>query len=366
MEKPRKSRIAPATLVVAMAVVLGLALASFGEVGDDDAPYREKLPDGTVDWYDGVIQANGSAPVLAGQPPAKAKLDAGRVALMKAQAAALRIAMRVPVDSERRLESYEALKVKVRGVVSGGRVISEEQKGKEVFVTLEVPLSGVKGLQAEVLPVYFPEEEKAQAPPPKKPAADGQKGQVGAQDKEPAAAAPAVEAPVSSVVLEASQAGAKPAIFPRIIDTEGNEVYSVKTVGRLNASQRPMARYTGKSVGPAHGWGTGLDGDYSLPLGMLTVGAPVWLAQAQQPARKRGGGDALVIRAESAKGSLKADIVVTKEDARRLREAEEKSKVLSESKVVVVLRSDVGGVEGRLVRPGRSGAGELAISIGVR
>ena len=73
-----------------------------------------------------------------------------RVALVKAQAAALRIAMRVPVDSERRLDSFEALRVKVKGVVSGGQVLSEEARGKDFALTLEVPLSGVKGLQAEV------------------------------------------------------------------------------------------------------------------------------------------------------------------------------------------------------------------------
>ena len=50
-----------------------------------------------------------------------------------------------------------------------------------------------------------------------------------------------------------------------------------------------------------------------------------------------------------------ADIVVTEETARRLREAEAASGVLSNAKVVVIVRPDVGGVESRRLPSGAPG-----------
>ena len=82
----------------------------------------------------------------------------------------------------------------------------------------------------------------------------------------------------------------------------------------------------------------------------LGIAAPLFqdlLAQQASPKRRRGGDNPLVIQGTEARGTLKADIVVTEESARKIRQAEASSKVLSEGKVIVVVRSDVGGVEGR-------------------
>ena len=84
----------------------------------------------------------------------------------------------------------------------------------------------------------------------------------------------------------------------------------------------------------------------NLPLALIAAGNPFLLAQGGAPARKRGG-ETLVVKASGTKGALRSDIVVTEETAKKLREAEGSSKVLSDAKVVVVVRSDVGGVEGR-------------------
>jgi hypothetical protein len=91
-----------------------------------------------------------------------------------------------------------------------------------------------------------------------------------------------------------------------------------------------------------------------LPLALI---APPWdlLAQREPTGRQRGGPQSLEVKAVSSSGKLKADIVVTEETARRLREAEAASGVLSNAKVVVIVRPDVGGVESRRLPSGAPG-----------
>jgi hypothetical protein len=336
-------------MVVLCGLVALLAVAQQGLY----TPYQERLTDGVVDWDEGWIQADAVVPLGEGVPPQQAVVQAQRVAMIKAQAAALRIAMRVPVDSERRLESYEALKVRVKGIVAGGEVVSEGQQGRTYRLSLRVPINGVKGLVSEVYAVTAPVPEplpdvssrpagQIPPPPPKPPELPK------AAAKEPPSEK--TVARLDSVTVDASDAGVKPALQPRILDTQGNVLYSVKTVKPLVAREKTLARYvrpTG-SGGTESSWADP-EGLGPLPLALIT---PPWrlLAQATTPPppqRPRGGGQTLTVKAVQASGTLKADIVVTEETARKLREAEASSGVLSDAKVIVVVRADVGGVESR-------------------
>jgi hypothetical protein len=324
-------------LLLTLGVLIALAAQEGGY-----KPYLEKVTEGEVDWYEGWIRVTATAPIDATSPKAKAQLDARRVALTKARAAALRIAMRVPVDSESRLESFQVLQVKVKGVVNGAEVVAEETRAREVSLTLEVPVSGVKGLSSEVLPVLFPPGEPAPAPKPK-PAQEPKPDKKAATPDD----APSPESPAYvSVTVETSEVGAKPALFPRIVDPQGRDVYSVKTIGRLGATDKSIARYVTASSGNAPKVGLRDIQGANLPLALIAAGGPFWLLQGPPPSRKRGG-ETLLVKASGTKGALKADIVVTEETAKKLRDAEGSSKVLSDARVVVVVRSDVGGVEGR-------------------
>jgi hypothetical protein len=55
-----------------------------------DSTQGQKLPDGTVSWYEGWIQARAEVPLMKGLPRNQAQVEAQRTALLKAQAAALR------------------------------------------------------------------------------------------------------------------------------------------------------------------------------------------------------------------------------------------------------------------------------------
>lgn len=331
-----------------------LALAALAQRGPYQ-PYLETLTGGAVNWDEGWLRADASVPLAAGMPAAQAQVDARRVAMIKAQASALRIALRLPVNSEQRLEAFEALKIRVKGIVAGGEILSEGLQGRAYTLSLRVPINGVKGLAAEVTTVTLPRPEPKPAP------------QTGASKPAPQASRGAPAPPSSSlasfasVTVDGTEAGIKPAIQPRILDPEGREVYSCKTVNPRVAKESMLARYvtpSGSGEGTPSSW-NGPGGFSDLPLALVS---PPWrlFAQRAPSARPRGQDQSLHVTALSASGPLKADIVVTEETAKRLREAEASSGVLTEGKVVVVVRADVGGVESRFRGPAAAVAPELA------
>lgn len=354
-----------------VALAVAALITSLAQEGEFE-PYRQRLPDGEVSWYEGWIRTRAEVPLVQGVARAQAVVDAKRVALMKAQAAALRLAMKVPVDSERRLEQFEALKVKVQGVVRGGKVLEEGLQGDRYVLVLEVPVTGVKGLAAEVFPVVVPELAAPPPPPPQAQAASPPAA-PGAEPKPtppPQAAAPPKPkskglSTFASVRVEAEEAGAKPALAPKIVDPSGQPVYTAASVNPEVSRSKSIARYVTRPAGGAEN--TSFSpwlGPTSLP---LAVADPRRLLLAQQvpppppppaPAPKmeekslapdfRFGDDVLVVKAVSAKGKLKADLVVTEQDAKRLRD---NASLLENAEVTVVVRTDVGGVESRRLNP---------------
>jgi len=343
------------------------------------SPYRQRLPDGEVSWYEGWIRTKAQVPLAQGVPRAQAQVDARRVALIKAQAAALRLALKVPVDADRRLEEFEALKVRVQGVVRGGVILEEGLRGERYELTLEVPIAGVKGLAAETYAVVAPELAAPAIPPQASAPSTAPKAGTSAAAQPPSpppqASAPPPPSPkprslssFASVRVEAADVGAKPALYPKIVDPQGQPVYSAATVKPEVARTRTIARYVNRSGDGAENtsaprW----IGPSSLPLALLdpqkfllaqqvppppppspVPDAPVMMDKSAAPEFPFGE-EVLVVKAVAAKGKLKADLVVTERDAQRLRQ---NKSLLENADVTVVVRTDVGGVESRRVPPG--------------
>jgi hypothetical protein len=362
--------------------LVGLALALIITVFAQDEgpyqPYRQKLPDGTVSWYEGWIQARAEVPLMKGLPRNQAQVEAQRTALLKAQAAALRIAMKVPMDADRRLEEFEALKVRVQGVIRGGKVIQEGLAGDTYSLTLEVPISGVNGIVSESYPVMVAAEEtrppsapeSTTAPPPQATAEAGQP-QPEQKPVPPQASKPAPEgqpakpkvsslSSFASVRIDATEAGAKPALFPKVKDEKGQPVYSVATVKPDVAKHQTIARYVSPQGGSQQTGASPSLAPSSLPLAVVDPMRFLLAQGTPPPKRPHGEENVLTIHAVRAEGGLQADLVITPEDAQKLRDAEAANGVLSSGNVVVVVRADVGGVESRLLAA--PGSGEVVLS----
>jgi len=335
--------------VVLTAAVAVLVLVAILATGAIYVPYREKLPEGIVDWDEGWIRTDVSVPLQKGVSIGRAVVNARRVGVIKAQAASLKLAMRLPLDSAKRLNDFEALRVRVKGVVAGGEVVSEKREGGVYHISYKVPINGVKGIVSEVSKVVLP------PPPPPSPKPEHGKRIA---SKETAPSAPVAEqdkkrmaslAAFSSVTVDGTAAGVKPALRARIVDPDGREVYGPSTVKPDVMKERSLASYMTPKSSASHAslpWAS-TERMGAFTLAMITP-PQILLAQSRTGGRKRRGGDeSYTVRATAADGKLKSDIVVTRETAQKLRELDKETGALSQGRVIVVVRSDVGGVESR-------------------
>ena len=100
-------------------------------------------------------------------------------------------------------------------------------------------------------------------------------------------------------------AGARPALAPRIVDQSGNEVYGSGQVSR----------------------------DYAIQIGV--VGYEKDLDRAA--ANERVAGNPIVVKGVKASGANNADVVISDQDARSIREAGANLNFMEQCKVMVIL-----------------------------
>jgi hypothetical protein len=291
-------------------------------------------------------------------------MSARRAAVADAQAKALEIMAGIRVDAQRQVEGLisenEALSYRVEGIVRDSKVLDEtagETKGEPYRVILKVPLTGVRGLGV----VFY--DTVAGKPKPKPPA-------TGAPGQSPSA--------YTGLVIDARGTGLAPALFPRVVDTGGTTVYSVETVDEGAFIKRGVAGYAvsdkeldttrvgsnplvvraAKIEGPQ----LALAGDI-LTLGQTlgpTLGqflSTLLIAQNEAgsvPRRRRQGANPLRIKGIDSGGVLRANIVLSDSDARKLAGSPEFSDLLKQSRVIILTDTVIGGTEGHDLqnRPG--------------
>lgn len=273
----------------------------------------EKSASGQVNWTEGWIQSTG-----LGAPPDKAGPGQARA---MAQRAAYAVAVRnllesvkgVRVDSATLVDNYivknDVIKTQVSGFVKGAQTVKTEvQSDGGVEVTVRVPLwgteslvsalAGEKGLQARDLPPETPSEEGA-----------------------------------TGLVIDARGLGVKPAVFPAVVDDKGGVVYGPETVDRAAAEQNGMVQYRSLPKDGSISSLFGPDVYVIRPVGMLPP---------------REGRRPLKIKGLDKGGALKANIMISSEDAQKIRGDGQMKGALGRSKVVIVTDPLIGGMEGRL------------------
>ncbi len=238
------------------------------QVLDTTQDVVERTETGVINWTQGWVRAKGWAAINPKEKnKAKARLMAIRAAKVVAMRNLLETVKGVYINSETRVRDMMAesdeIVARVEGVVKGARMVGEPKvEDGVVEVVMEMPLWGEKGLARAITP----EKELAKAKP------------------DPKAAKAVEEAPC--VVLDAHQAGARPALAPRIFDEKGNLVADLREIGG-------QLRYV-KDV-----------------------------SQVVQC-----GDKSLVIRAVEAKGKAKADLVIKEEDREKLELLKKAGKLL--------------------------------------
>lgn len=283
---------------------------------------------GKVNWSAGYVEAIGiGAPPESAYGKPTARPLALRAARVDAYRNLLEVVKGVRVDATTEVKDFtvsnDTIRAQVEGMVKGAEVRKQDYMSDgTVEVTLRMPLGG--DLTKAVLPIprvvksitfdrpaapLAPEPPPAAPePPPASPALPVPAPQAPA----PPAAAPPAPAPAApqvmiftGMVVDARGIQARPAMSPKIIDENGQEVYGSMQVEREYAVQQGMSGYSRD------------------------------LSAAQGNARVTN--NPLTIKGVKTDGPGKSNIVISNDDAGKIRSSGENMSFLKKARVMIVL-----------------------------
>ena len=331
-------------------------------VGSADAV--ETMASGTINWTVGEVRATGiGAPPAFPGNAAQARAMAERAAYVVALRNLLETVKGVRVDSETVVENYivknDVIKAKVDGIVRGARIVDTRYMSDgSVEVLVAMPMKGA--FLDALVPESFGRPPAGQvlqkpapispAPPPAKPATPPVAPEKKMEPAKPEPIMPAPPAPeakteplkpsppsqlpekktepsrpepvqpvpapqgqatvafkggvATGLVIDGRGLGLRPALLPKIVDSQGQEIYVGQVVTRTNAVEQGVAGYA-KDVNAA-------TNNFRV---------------TDNPA---------VIKGLSASGATRADVVIGHADAQVLRQLSGKGDFLQNCRVIIV------------------------------
>ena len=264
----------------------------------------EQMATGDINWTKGVVQAKG-----IGAPPERyyGKPQARPMALRAAKLDAMRNLLEatkgVRISSTTTVKDYvvesDIIMSQVQGMVKGAQIVHQEYMSDgTVEVTMQMSLMG--GFAQLILPKEIKQVESIRPIPPV------HKEPLPPIVKKPSAPAPK---PVSEVftgmVIDARGINARPAMAPKILNENGEEVYGSAYVSREFAVQQGMSGYAKD------------------------------LTAAQSNPRVTNS--PLTVKGLRTEGHGRSDIVISNADASRLRSASEHLAFLKKCRVMIVV-----------------------------
>ncbi|MFH2066968.1 MAG: LPP20 family lipoprotein [Pseudomonadota bacterium] len=254
----------------------------------------EQVGNGAINWTSGLIRAVG-----VGAPPEKyygkpeARPMALRAAKMDAYRNILEVIQGVRIESSTTVKNFmmadDSISAQVSGMVRGAQVAKQEYMSDgTVEVTLEMNLQG--GFAQLVLPQDIKQVEPIKSSSASSSAKSNPKS-------EPTA--------YTGLVVDARGLDAKPAMSPRVLDENGQEVYGAAFVSREYAVQQGMSGYS-KNMDSAS-------------------------------KNQRVTANPLIVKAIKTEGPGKTDLVINNTEASSLRGAHENLSFLKQCKVIIVV-----------------------------
>jgi hypothetical protein len=267
-------------LIASIVVVLLFFCLSFPQIG------------GTVDWTNRVVKAKGIGAPNPNMPEAAARPAAIRAAKQLALRNALELIKGMALNSQTTIANSmvesDVVNTSVNGFVSGFEYEEKPHYMSDgtVEISVTLPFDGAKGIGQTLFG-----------------------GSVNLVSDEPSATfrpSGVKSRAYSGLIIDAKGIGIKPALMPKILDEKDKEIYGSAYVSR----------------------------EFAVKYGMCGYSKDVKSAKAQVD---RIGKSPCLVKAMSASGPNKADIVVGKKDADLIQSAAANMKFLSECRVIIVL-----------------------------
>ncbi|MCZ6699965.1 MAG: hypothetical protein O7D94_13610 [Planctomycetota bacterium] len=385
---------APAIILIGIVVPMMALSAAWADGNEAEfvlpvglSPHVRPVKDGRIDWAEGFIFAEGQGKGSGRKRADQDRLMAKRAAELAAARNAILIADGIPVDADGRFKNVRTGEVRVGGQIKGHKTVSVVWRANadppECVATVKVPLWGVKGVASVVHATQVNKIRRSR-----------QRHLVLAGG----------DADVSDeiLVIDARGLGAEPCLYPVVLGTDGGVLYDISTIVGGGQSIAPAVRYVETSmtyealraslsgnrdgvhpaspVDDAHlgffgtfksspdrsAWnacdsmavGSG-GGSFGMPLVDNSPSTPTTRASSRpatsQPTAKpdkksRRRRRRRAVKAVRASGQSKTEIVLTREDAERLRNDPRGANLLKKGQVYVVMDAAAAGIQGRLDR----------------
>jgi hypothetical protein len=320
------------------------------------AAYIEQHANGWIDWQNGLIYGIGRGYVKKHDGNRPLSKGAGGVL---ASGNIVKLAAGLHLDDTRTLESLGRGKVTINLTA----FIRDKQfkstyveNGDDPYyeVVKVADMKGITGLTAKLLDHFSKDQEWQDLPVRNlEPRAD-----LG-DDDEP------------WLLIDARALGSnkrpQPALFPKIKSETGAEVYDVKQVEAAALINRGMMSYVTTTASAEElrsdarlvdrllasaGLIVGVN-EAQAKTELRSLGIPVTVAPAaEEPgaprAERQKRGRYIVKNAKDVQGLAKTNLVLSAEDAMELQAEDANSQILKKCRVVVVVSSPIGGIEGAL------------------
>ena len=268
---------------------------------------------GRIDWENMVIYSVGDGVMPPDSiSPAQARVRAKRAATDEAYGRIVEMANEVRVDAESTTRNYinenRVIQTKVTGMVKNAEITEVKQFDDGSYqLMMRMPMIGANGLGQALLPVEMEMVRKVKVVSTTKRNDIISKSEISPLPTNPDGNMQKVEKAenYTGLIVVAQGLDAKPAMYPRVIKESGNAVYDVTNANPNAAVENGLVAYR-KS-----------------------------LVAAEQVARI--GNNPLTIKAQKVSGKYNADLVISDEDAQKIQDADSKSGILGEAKVVVVI-----------------------------
>lgn len=276
----------------------------------------QRTENGTYNWTTGKICADGyGAPREDLANKGQRKIMAIKAAEVEARAALAKVLNKISIDSDTTVEDMvtasSVVVERMKAYLNGSYIAESGYDALDDVAEAKACLLMTKDLYEIVIPfddiveknkekLFKPPVQLKREPTPVKPEVA-----VSVKPETPAAVKPSV--PYTGLIVDASGLGARPAMSPRLlVDPEGNEIYGPQSVDREVAMNIGFAGYA-SSVDRAKG----LD--------------------------KRLGSNPMVVKATGCSGGRKTDLLLSKDDASTLYDANLDRNFLKDCKVVMVI-----------------------------
>jgi hypothetical protein len=314
----------------------GLAALAAAEDKQPFSPYFETFTDGKIDWENGLIYGVGKGYLHQNQ---NSKNRALRAAQVIAQQSILKVAARIRLNDQQTLDSLEreikGMQLKAFVQSSQDDVTFQSEGDQPHFVvTMKAPLTGIEGLTINLLKHLRNSVDRWQAFP--------QPSKAGRVEDE--------DAPWLILDARRLMAGQvlKPALFPKIISASGRTIYDLKTVEENALTQNGMARYAISDMTPSQLLSEqNRRGNLVVELLQKLLVRPAYAGEDKNK-KKRKRRKYIITDAKKAQGLMKTNLIISEKDARNMTTENDSSRILKDCRVIILISSPVGGIEGRI------------------